>query len=132
MTTGLPGFLHRIAVALTAWATTLASAQLSPAAQSPNKAGMLLRQCEAMLSRTAEAPALMTCENTIWSTLRAIEQIKLENPSLKLRYCAPGEVSVARGAALYAAYVNAHPEALNMPAEHALILALEAAYPCPR
>ena len=53
-------------------------------------------------------------------------------PAPSSRYCAPGEVSVARAAALYVAYVNAHPEALNMPAEHALILALEAAYPCPR
>ena len=109
----------------------LLSAGLATAQQNSNEGGMLLRQCEAMLSGTAEIAARMTCENTVWSTLRAVEQIKQENSSMKLGYCAPGEISVAQAAKLYVGYVNTHPETLHMPAEHALILALESFYPCP-
>ena len=99
--------------------------------QNPIEAGTLLRQCEAMLSGVAEVTARLSCENTIRSTMRAIEQIKLENPGMKIAYCAPGEISVTRGATLYVEYVNAHPETVHTSPEHALILALEAAYPCP-
>ncbi len=114
-----------------AGAAALLGAGHASADQNVNEAGTLLRQCEAMLSGVAEVTARMSCENTIWSTMRAIEQIKLENPGMKIAYCAPGEISVTQGAKLYAAYVNAHPETVHTSAEHALILALEAAYPCP-
>jgi Rap1a immunity proteins len=98
--------------------------------QNPNEGGMLLQQCEAMLSGTAEIEARLRCENTVGSTLRAVDWIKQENPKIKLAYCAPGEVSVVAGARLYVAYVNTHPSTIHMPAEQVLIQALEAAYPC--
>ena len=112
-------------------AAALLSTRLAVAEQNSNEGGMLLRQCEAMLSGTAEITARMTCENTVWSTLRAVERIKQENPKIQLGYCAPGEISIAQGAKLYVVCVNTHPEAVHMPAEHVLILALEAVYPCP-
>jgi len=99
--------------------------------QNPYEAGTLLRQCEAMLSGVAELEARVSCENTIRSTMRATEEIKLENPGTKIAYCAPGEIPVTRGATLYVEYVNTHPETVHASPEHALILALEAAYPCP-
>ena len=121
---------HRIGFVLIAGAAALVGPGHASGDQNPNEAGTLLRQCEAMLSGVAEITARMSCENTIWSTMRAIEQIKLENPGMKIAYCAPGEISVTRGATLYVEYVNAHPETVHGSAEHALILALEAAYPC--
>ena len=120
-----PGLLLLIGVG------ALLNAGPAAAQQNSNEGGMLLRQCEAMLSGTAEIAARMTCENTIWSTLRAVERIKQENSSMKLGYCAPEQISVTQAAKLYVGYVNAHPETLHMPAEHALILALESTYPCP-
>jgi hypothetical protein len=125
-----PSSPHRIAAALIAGAAALAASRSGLAAQSPNAGRLLLQQCEAMLSGTAESTARMTCENTIWSTLRVIEQIRQDNPSLRLRYCAPDNISLGQGATLYVRYVRTHPDALDMPAEHALLRALEAAYPC--
>ncbi len=103
------------------------------AEQAPNEAHMLLDQCQAMLAGDAEVMARMTCENTIWSTLRAIERVQQENPQIKPPYCLPGgrEPSIGEGARLYVEYVNTHPETAHMAAEHALILALRASYPCP-
>jgi hypothetical protein len=115
---------------LIAVAVALADAGPVLSGQNPNEGGMLLQQCEAMLSGRAEIEGRMRCQNTIGSTLRAIDWIKQENPKIKLAYCAPGEVSVAEGAKLYVAYVNTHPSTIHMPAEHVLIQALEAAYPC--
>ena len=120
-----PGLLLLVCTA------ALLSAGRAAGQQNSNEGGMLLRQCEAMLSGTAEIAARMTCENTVWSTLRAVEQIKQENSSMKVGYCAPGQISVAQAAKLYVEYVNTHPETLRIPAEHALILALESFYPCP-
>jgi hypothetical protein len=114
---------HRIGFVLIAGAAALVGPGHASGDQNPNEAGTLLQQCEAMLSGVAEITARMSCENTIWSTMRAIEQIKLENPGVK--------IAVTRGAALYVEYVRAHPETVHESAEHALILALEAAYPCP-
>ena len=122
---------HRIGLLLMAGAVALLGTRHASGGENSKEAGTLLRQCEAMLSGEAEITARMNCENTIWSTMRAIEQIKLENPGMKIAYCAPGEVSVTRGATLYVEYVNLHPESVHTSAEHALILALEAAYPCP-
>lgn len=119
-----PGLILAAVVAL------LSGAYPASAEENSNDGGALLRQCEAMLSGTAEAEARMTCENTIWSTLRAIEGIEKETPGMKSVYCAPAEVSIAEGARLYVRYVNANPATLHMPAEHILILALKAAYPC--
>jgi hypothetical protein len=103
------------------------------AEQAPNEAHMLLEQCQAMLSGDAEIMARMTCENTIWSTLRAIERVRQDNPDMKPPYCLPGgrEPSIGEAARLYVEYVNTHPETAHMAAEHALILALKASYPCP-
>jgi hypothetical protein len=120
----------RIGFVAIAWAIALLAPGRVSAGQNPNEASMLLQQCEAMLSGNAEITARMSCENTIWSTLRVVERIKLDNPGMKIAYCAPGEISVTNAATLYVGYVNTHPETVHMPAEHALILALEAAYPC--
>src|SRR5262249_47553386 len=119
-----PSWPHRIAFALIAGVAALAASRSGLAAQSPNAGRVLLQQCEAMLSGTAEITARMTCENTIWSTLRVIEGIRQENPSLKMQYCAPDGISLAQGAALYVKYVRTHPDTLDMPAEHALLRAL--------
>jgi Rap1a immunity proteins len=118
-------------VSSVALAVALMSAEPVFSVQNSNEGGVLLKQCEAMLSGTAEIEARMKCENTIRSTLRTIDWIKQENPKMKPTYCAPGEVSIAQGATLYVAYVRTHPSTVHMPAEHALIQALEAAYPCP-
>jgi hypothetical protein len=115
---------------LVALAVALMSAEPALSAQNPDEGGVLLQQCEAMLSGTAEIEARIKCENTIRSTLRTIDWIKQENPKMRPTYCAPGEVSIAEGAKLYVAYVNTHPSTIHVPAEHALIQALEAAYPC--
>ena len=98
--------------------------------QSPNGAKALLRQCEAMLSGEAEVEARMTCENTIWSSLQTIEAIEKQDLGTKPIYCAPQKISVVDGARLYVRFVNANPALLDLPAEHVLIQALKAAYPC--
>jgi hypothetical protein len=121
----MPGLVLSAAVAL------LSGASPAGSEENPNEGGALLRQCEAMLSGTAEAEARMTCENTIWSTLRAIEGVEKETPGMKSVYCAPAAISIAEGARLYVRYLNATPSALHMPAEHVLILSLKSAYPCP-
>ena len=117
-------------LSLTAVVVALTGAAPVFSGQNPNEGGLLLQQCEAMLSGTAEIEGRMRCENTIRSTLRTIDWIKQENPNMRPTYCAPGEVSIAEGAKLYVAYVNPHPSTIHMPAEHALIQAREAAYPC--
>jgi hypothetical protein len=112
--------------AVAALGTEPASAELKT-----NEPNILLQQCDAMLSRTAEITGRMACEDTISSTLRAIEQFKQDDPGMKLTYCAPGAISATQGATLYVEYVNTHPETARMLAEQTLILALKAAYPCP-
>jgi hypothetical protein len=91
---------------------------------------LLLQQCDAMLSRTAEITGRTACEDTISSALRAIEPREPEDPGTKRVYCAPREISTTQGAALYVEYVNTHPQTARLPAERALIMALKAAYPC--
>src|SRR5215475_1628627 len=104
------------------------------AAQEPNTAETLLQQCEAYVSEDAENQARMTCENTIWSILQAMDYSPKVDPSFKAPYCKPEgtQISIREGADLYVKYVNAHPELLHEPAEHAVIQAIRAAYPCAR
>jgi Rap1a immunity proteins len=101
------------------------------AALKTNEPNILLQQCDAMLSCETEITGRMACEDTISSTLQAIEQFKQDDPGMKLAYCAPGEISATQGATLYVEHVKTHPETALMSAEQALILALKAAYPCP-
>jgi hypothetical protein len=102
------------------------------AAQEPNTAETLLQQCEAYVSEDAENQARMTCENTIWSILQAMDYSPKVDPSFKAPYCKPlgTQISIREGADLYVKYVNEHPELLHEPAEHAVIQAIRAAYPC--
>lgn len=104
------------------------------AGQEPNTAETLLQQCEAYVSEDAENQARMTCENTIWSILQAMDYSPKVDPSFKAPYCKPEgtQISIREGADLYVKYVNAHPELLHEPAEHAVIQAIRAAYPCAR
>jgi hypothetical protein len=121
-----PGVLFPLMMAAVAMSGSI------PAAADLNSAEpLLLQQCDAMLSHTAEITGRIACEDAIASALRAIEETERGDPSLKPAYCAPNEVSATEGAVLYAEYVNTHPETVRLPAERALVLALQAAYPCP-
>ena len=102
------------------------------AEQQPNTAEALLHQCEAYVSGDAEALSRMTCENTIWSTLKAMDVSKTVDPKFKAPYCKPEgmEISVRQGADIFVKYVNEHPDVLRYPAEHAVILAIRSVYPC--
>jgi hypothetical protein len=104
------------------------------AQQEPNTARVLLDQCTAYLSGHAEAPARITCENTILSTLRTIEAL----PSIGLEFKPPfcfrgGSAPSARQAAqIFEKYVRGHPDMLSQPAELVVISAMKDAYPCTR
>ena len=102
------------------------------AAQKPNTAEALLQQCQAYVSGNAEVMAQTTCENTIWSILKAMEASKAIDPSFRAPYCKPEglDLSVERAARIFVEYVNIHPDLLRYPAEHAVLLALRNAYPC--
>ena len=102
------------------------------AEQQPNTAEALLHQCEAYVSGDAEALSRMTCENTIWSTLKAMDVSKTVDPKFKAPYCKPEgmDISVRQGADIFVKYVNEHPDLLRYPAEHAVILAIRSVYPC--
>jgi hypothetical protein len=104
------------------------------APQEPNTAESLLHQCEAFVSEDAEVMSQMTCENTIWTTLKAMDFSKTIDPAFRPPYCKPSgqEISVREGAELFVKYVNEHPEVLHEPAEHAVILAIRSVYPCAR
>jgi Rap1a immunity proteins len=121
-----------LVAALVAAAAVLVAGPAWAAPQEPNTAEWLLRQCEAYVAEDAENPSRMTCENTIWSTLRAMDFSKKVDPAFKPPYCKPEgtEISIREGADLYVKYVNRHPEVLHEPAEHAVILAIRSAYPC--
>ena len=123
---------HRIGFVLIAGAAALVGAGHASGDQNPNEAGTLLRQCEAMLSGVAEITARMSCENTIWSTLKAMDVSKTVDANFKAPYCKPEgmDISVRQGADIFVRYVNEHPELLRYPAEHAVILAIRSAYPC--
>ena len=102
------------------------------AEQQPNTAETLLQQCEAYAAGDAEVMSRMTCENTIWSTLKAMDVSKTVDAKFKAPYCKPEgmEISVRQGADIFVKYVNEHPDVLRYPAEHAVILAIRSAYPC--
>jgi Rap1a immunity proteins len=102
------------------------------AEQQPNTAEALLHQCEAYVSGDAEALSRMTCENTIWSTLKAMDVSKTVDPKFKAPYCKPEgmDISMRQGADVFVKYVNEHPDVLRYPAEHAVILAIRSVYPC--
>ena len=87
------------------------------AEQQPNTAEALLHQCEAYVSGDAEALSRMTCENTIWSTLKAMDVSKTVDPKFKAPYCKPEgmEISVRQGADLFVKYVNEHPDCYAIP-----------------
>lgn len=121
----LTGFL------LTMGAVAVVGTGLTAAEPNTNKPDMLLQQYHAMLSRKAGIVARVGCQDTIASTLRAIEQLKPDDPGMELAYCAPGEISATQGATLYVKYVNTHPQTGHVPAKRALILALKATNPCP-
>ena len=76
--------------------------------------------------------AQMTCENTIWSILKAMGASKAIDPSFRAPYCKPEglELSVDRAVRIFVEYVESHPDLLRYPAEHAVLLALRNAYPC--
>jgi hypothetical protein len=102
------------------------------AAQQANTVEMLLQQCEAYVSEDAENPSRMTCENTIWSTLQAMDVSRKVDPAFRPPYCKPEgtQISIREGADLFVKYVNEHPELLHDPAEKAVILSIRSAYPC--
>ena len=102
------------------------------AEQQPNTAETLLHQCQAYVSGDAEALSRMTCENTIWSTLKAMDVSKTVDPKFTAPYCKPEgmDISVRQGADIFVKYVNEHPDVLRYPAEHAVILAIRSVYPC--
>jgi hypothetical protein len=113
-------------------AGTLLAAAPAAAQQKPNAAEALLQQCQAYVSGNAEVMAQMTCENTIWSILKAMEASKAIDPSFRAPYCKPEglDLSVERAARIFVEYVNIHPDLLRYPAEHAVLLAFRNAYPC--
>jgi len=123
----------RLPALIVAMAAILAAGSAS-AAQQPNTAETLLQQCEAYVSEDAENPSRMTCENTIWSTLQAVDFSKKVDPAFRPPYCKPEgtEISIREGADLFVKYVNEHPALLHDPAEHAVILSIRSAYPCAR
>lgn len=130
--TGL-GSPRRRALALFPTAAAVLAALPALAQQKPNTAESLLRQCEAYVAHDAEVLSQMTCENTIWSTLRAMEASKSIESGFKTPYCKPEgrDIPVAEAARLYVVYVNTHPELLREPAEKAVLLAVRSVYPCP-
>jgi hypothetical protein len=113
-------------------AAILAAGPVAAAPQAPNTTRELLRQCEAYVAEDAEDTSRMTCENTIWSTLKAMDFSKRLDPAFRPPYCKPEgtEISVRQGADLFVTYVNENPELLQEPAEKAVILAIRHAYPC--
>lgn len=117
---------------LTAAAALALAAGPARAAQEPSNAENLLQQCEAYISEDAENASRMTCENTIWSTLKAMDYSRKVDPAFKPPYCKPEgtQIPVREGADLYVKYVNEHPEVMHEPAEEAVILAIRSAYPC--
>ena len=102
------------------------------AEQQPNTAETLLQQCEAYAAGDAEVMSRMTCENTIWSTLKAMDVSKAVDAKFKAPYCKPEgtDISVRQGADIFVKYVNLHPDVLHYAAEHAVIMAIRNAYPC--
>ena len=119
-------------LALLAAITLGFSAARAGAEQQPNTAETLLQQCEAYVAGDAEVMSRMTCENTIWSTLKAMDVSKAVDAKFKAPYCKPEgtDISVRQGADIFVKYVNLHPDVLHYAAEHAVILAIRNAYPC--
>ena len=115
-----------------AMAAMIVSAGALGAQQQPNTAESLLTQCQAYVAEDSEVMSRMTCENTIWSTMKAMEVSKTLDASFKAPYCRPEahDISVREAATLFVAYVNLHPDVLHLPAEHAVLMALRNSYPC--
>ena len=99
----------RLPAAMAATAVILVAGSAS-AAQQANTVEMLLQQCEAYVSEDAENPSRMTCENTIWSTLQAMDVSRKVDPAFRPPYCKPEgtQISIREGADLFVKYVNEH------------------------
>ena len=123
------GFARKICLVSLVCAALLARPAQGLAAQQSNEARGLLPQCAAYIAGDAEVAAQMTCENTIWSILRTVEKIQLGQPDFKPPFCGK-KPSVSQAARLFVEYVNTHPNALQQPAEYAVIDALKESYPC--
>jgi hypothetical protein len=100
----------------------------------PNTARVLLDQCTAYLSGHAEAPARITCENTISSTLRAVEAIRSIDREFKPPFCIRGGnlPSANQAALIFEKYARSHPDVLGLSPELVVISAMKEAYPCAR
>src|SRR6516162_6243495 len=88
----------------------LLAAAPAVAQQKPNTAERLLQQCQAYVSGNAEVMAQMTCENTIWSILKAMEASKSDRFELQGALLqAPGPRALGRAGSPDLRRIRQHP-----------------------